>query len=275
MNYERIYSEFIADRRSKESALTGYTEKHHILPRSLGGTDEPSNLIRLTPADHYFAHECLARAHGGKMWAALYFMSHSDTKSANGVLISRWKYEAARKNYSQNLPEHIRDVGLRLVNSETRIKALAKYHATTDISAIIKSRFKDSVFFERWMESQKEVWTDARREARGRLTAKAWKDPAYVAKMKRGKEKELSELMKKRWQDPVYAEKMKIRTPSVATQFKGKKTINIDTGKIFESSLEAAAFYGVSGNAIRNAIKLNRKSAGYRWAYADEMKAAA
>lgn len=71
MNYSRIYREFIADRRLREHGLTGYTEKHHIKPRSLGGGDEPENLIRLTAGDHFFAHLLLAKAHGGGLWYAV------------------------------------------------------------------------------------------------------------------------------------------------------------------------------------------------------------
>jgi len=33
--------------------------KHHIIPRHLGGTDEPSNLIELTPEKHAEAHHKL------------------------------------------------------------------------------------------------------------------------------------------------------------------------------------------------------------------------
>jgi hypothetical protein len=33
-----------------------YLEKHHILPLHAGGTDEPSNLVRLTFSDHLIAH---------------------------------------------------------------------------------------------------------------------------------------------------------------------------------------------------------------------------
>lgn len=74
MDYHRIYLDFIKDRRAKEPGLTGYVEKHHILPRSLGGGDEPENLIALTPEDHFFAHLLLAKMHGGKMAAALFCM---------------------------------------------------------------------------------------------------------------------------------------------------------------------------------------------------------
>jgi hypothetical protein len=74
MNYERIYREFIADRREREAGLTGYTESHHILPRSLGGGNGKANLIRLTAEDHFFAHLLLARIHGGTMWAPIALM---------------------------------------------------------------------------------------------------------------------------------------------------------------------------------------------------------
>lgn len=80
MDYARIYCEFIADRRAKEGALEGYTERHHILPRCLGGSDEAQNLINLTPEDHFFAHLLLAKAHGGKLWAPIAFMVSGQRK---------------------------------------------------------------------------------------------------------------------------------------------------------------------------------------------------
>ena len=75
MNYERIYTAFIADRRTKEADLIAsgtYFERHHIRPRSLGGGDEAENLIALTAGDHFFAHLLLAKIHGGKQWAAVW-----------------------------------------------------------------------------------------------------------------------------------------------------------------------------------------------------------
>ena len=102
MNYERIYKEFIADRRSKEAGLTGYTEKHHILPRSLKGSDEPENLIRLTPSDHYFAHLLLAKIHGGTQWSALFLMSKKSPTTQRGK-VKRALFEIARRNNSEAL----------------------------------------------------------------------------------------------------------------------------------------------------------------------------
>lgn len=74
MDYKRVYAEFIKDRREKEARLEGYSERHHIVPRALGGGDEVGNLIRLTAEDHFFAHLVLAKIHGGKMISALWRM---------------------------------------------------------------------------------------------------------------------------------------------------------------------------------------------------------
>jgi hypothetical protein len=38
--------------------------KHHIIPRHMGGTDDPSNLIELTIEEHAEAHRILWEEHG-------------------------------------------------------------------------------------------------------------------------------------------------------------------------------------------------------------------
>jgi hypothetical protein len=76
MDYEKIYQSFIADRKGRPQP-EGYSESHHIIPRSRGGSDSNENLIRLTAREHYFAHCCLAKIHGGEMWAALHLMAHT------------------------------------------------------------------------------------------------------------------------------------------------------------------------------------------------------
>jgi hypothetical protein len=83
MDYRKIYEDFISSRRGMGEPA-GYSERHHIKPRSLGGLDEPENLIRLSARDHYFAHCCLAKIYGGEMWAALHLMAHTQ-KTSHGA----------------------------------------------------------------------------------------------------------------------------------------------------------------------------------------------
>lgn len=96
MNYPKIYSDFISDRKSKESELKSYSEKHHILPRSLGGKDDPENLINLSARDHVFAHLLLAKIHGGPMFYA-YWMMVSGCAS----------YRARRNGELVRVPSHL------------------------------------------------------------------------------------------------------------------------------------------------------------------------
>lgn len=102
MDYKRIYDAFIKDRREKEPTLTGYTERHHILPKALGGTDARKNLIRLTPEDHFFAHLLLAKNHGGRMWAPIAFMIEGQRKDYKPIL-SRKNYAWVKQAMSRNL----------------------------------------------------------------------------------------------------------------------------------------------------------------------------
>lgn len=59
----------------KNQVVEGYTEKHHIIPRSHGGTNDESNIIRLTPRQHYVAHWMLWKAYGKEMTTAFNYMN--------------------------------------------------------------------------------------------------------------------------------------------------------------------------------------------------------
>ena len=91
MNYLAIYNSLIESRRTTQS--TTKTESHHITPRALGGDDSESNLIDLSPREHFVAHLLLARIHGGPMWAAAAFMSRGGTKSAKDHRCTSRQYE--------------------------------------------------------------------------------------------------------------------------------------------------------------------------------------
>lgn len=57
--YTKIYFQIIE--KAKVSPYIGYTEKHHIIPRSLGGSDDKSNLVKLTARQHYICHLLLTK----------------------------------------------------------------------------------------------------------------------------------------------------------------------------------------------------------------------
>lgn len=106
MNYKKIYQSFISSRAAKQSALVAsgaYFESHHIKPKALGGSDDPENLIKLTPEDHYFAHLLLAKIHGGSMWFAVQAMGNLPGNSNfSEPLKKRVKFGHVRKAIAKN-----------------------------------------------------------------------------------------------------------------------------------------------------------------------------
>lgn len=63
MNYSKIYNNIVT--RAKEKNLSD-GELHHIVPKSLGGSNTKSNLVRLSFREHYICHRLLVKMHHGK-----------------------------------------------------------------------------------------------------------------------------------------------------------------------------------------------------------------
>jgi hypothetical protein len=60
MDYNKIYYSIITN--AKNRIITdGYYEKHHIIPRSLGGDNSKENIVGLTAREHYICHLLLTK----------------------------------------------------------------------------------------------------------------------------------------------------------------------------------------------------------------------
>lgn len=60
MNYEKVYNQLI-ERAQKRNKVEGYSEKHHIIPKCMGGSNDTSNIVKLTAREHFICHWLLAR----------------------------------------------------------------------------------------------------------------------------------------------------------------------------------------------------------------------
>lgn len=96
MDYQKIYSNLIAKCKARP-AFEGYSETHHIVPKSLGGhKTDPSNLVVLTAREHFVAHFLLAKMHGGTQWLSINRMRGND-----GFYINSRLYEIARREIAK------------------------------------------------------------------------------------------------------------------------------------------------------------------------------
>jgi 5-methylcytosine-specific restriction endonuclease McrA len=62
--YTKYYFKIIKE--SLQNPPTGYSEKHHIIPRSLGGDDSISNVVKLTARAHFICHKLLVLMTSGQ-----------------------------------------------------------------------------------------------------------------------------------------------------------------------------------------------------------------
>ena len=98
--YHRWYDALMARARAPR-VLDEYVERHHELPRALGGWNDSSNIVVLTFREHFLAHWLLTKFTGlteierRKMLYALSRMASRHNAPAH--LIAKWRYPIARR----------------------------------------------------------------------------------------------------------------------------------------------------------------------------------
>lgn len=100
MMHDKHYAALIAKAQSRPKP-SGYVERHHVVPRSLGGSDAPDNLVWLTAREHFVAHVLLAKMHGGSQWFAVMMFAAGEKRTVNSRL-----YEAAKKHHAEWMAEN-------------------------------------------------------------------------------------------------------------------------------------------------------------------------
>jgi hypothetical protein len=98
MNYFKIYGLIICkafnEDRKKIKGST-YYEKHHILPKCMGGSNKKDNLILLTAREHFICHKLLVEMYPNdqKIFYAYYSMFRSGRNQERDYYISSKEYE--------------------------------------------------------------------------------------------------------------------------------------------------------------------------------------
>ena len=76
MDYKKIHDSIIASAKNRNIG-DSYFELHHVIPKSMGGSNIKSNLVCLTAREHYLIHWLLYKIYKNKQMAfAWYRMTH-------------------------------------------------------------------------------------------------------------------------------------------------------------------------------------------------------
>jgi hypothetical protein len=105
--YTKWYNNIIKNATNNNRNKTnGYYEKHHIIPKSLGGTNDKKNLILLTPREHYICHWLLLKmVDDGKSKKSMFFafMKMSRKNVTQSDRYNSKQYNNTKTIYSKTL----------------------------------------------------------------------------------------------------------------------------------------------------------------------------
>lgn len=123
--YTRWYLCIIDARRRRPVADDIYGERHHVVPKSLGGTNEESNLVKLLAREHFVCHRLLVKMTEGKDKARMVHAAHCMIKCNRRKVpnrITSRAYEQLRKEFAMAISLFHKG----RVFSEQHRKAIAK-----------------------------------------------------------------------------------------------------------------------------------------------------
>jgi hypothetical protein len=132
MNYQTHYNKLI--QKAQARTLGGYCEVHHIVPKCMGGSNDLSNLVKLTPEEHYVAHQLLVKLFPNKPGLVRAAIGMTASKNVKGYVRNKLYGWLKRRNSKM--------ISAVLKNNKNR---LGINHTTEDklkISRSLKGRKK-------------------------------------------------------------------------------------------------------------------------------------
>lgn len=106
--YTKWYFEIIINAQNKKRIKNAndYFEKHHIIPKCMGGTNDITNLVLLTAREHFICHLLLCKMVGDPriknklIVALLYFKGNTSNMRR---YVNSYLYEKSRSLYIKNI----------------------------------------------------------------------------------------------------------------------------------------------------------------------------
>ncbi|CAB4164077.1 HNHc domain containing protein [uncultured Caudovirales phage] len=107
--YTRWYYNIVDRATTRVLATDSHYEKHHIIPKSLGGNNSKDNLVKLLAREHFICHWLLTKITTGvnkkKMAYACKMMMHSNGKGQARYKITSRVYATLRQNLNAMLKD--------------------------------------------------------------------------------------------------------------------------------------------------------------------------
>jgi hypothetical protein len=135
--YTRWYNHIIASGKER-MVTTDYTETHHIIPKSLGGSNNTKNLVVLTAREHFICHLLLPKMTAGKdkykMVFALQAMVFLNNDHQHRYKVTNRVYETLKRQVSALRKGVPASVNAKMKNSESHKRLRASGFTTAGMT---------------------------------------------------------------------------------------------------------------------------------------------
>jgi len=146
MNYQLIHDSIIDRAKTRVLPKETYTERHHIIPRCMGGTDDKSNLVDLTAKEHFIIHKLLVEIYPNEYGLILtYYLFVNGTNKSNHN--GKEYYRIGVKEYERVKIFRAKVMSTTMTNSteDFLLKATTVHNDTYDYSKTIYKGIKKQV----------------------------------------------------------------------------------------------------------------------------------
>ena len=141
--YTRIYFQLLNKR--KVEVPEGYSERHHIIPKSLGGPNTKDNMVRLTAREHFIAHVLLTKMFIGEAKRKMTFALHLMQRGKGHPKMDRYVpnshiFALYRKNLSLTPSE----ATLQKMSASQKARAPFSVEQRSNMSKGIKASYENN-----------------------------------------------------------------------------------------------------------------------------------
>lgn len=148
--YTKLYYKIINSVTTKE--LNGYCENHHILPRSMGGSDDPSNIVRFSARKHFICHLLLTKMIDKKSkyyykMIKAFMMMKANPNASNDRYINSKLYNSLKTEFAEvmSISASKNQLGSFWVHCVTTNKNIKLMKDSIIPDGHIKGKYKNSI----------------------------------------------------------------------------------------------------------------------------------
>lgn len=260
MNYKKIYNKIILSAKNR-AVPNCYFEKHHIIPKSMGGKDCDKNIVKLTAREHFIAHWLLVKIHNNKQMTYAFFCMTKQAESKNQRYTSH-SFKYARERMGAWLSENRSGENHPMFG----LKGLDNPNTGSRRSEKTKKKISESAkkrYINRPSHSCKKVICVETGEVFNSVCAanKSTGGNVSYALTKGGTAGGFN------FEYIDNENKNKLKGYSKGASHPMTKPLHDDKGNLFQSLVEAAKTVGVTSSAIGISIRQGRRCKGVLFSY--------